>query len=392
MKPQSTFHWITILFIFIGLNLSAQETAFIVPEPSPLFTNPTLIILLVTTLVLMAVILSLVNALRNLSDAGKKKSPEKSTSATNLVLFLLAAGTGNTFAQGPQTDVFITDKLMPPAEIAGLDSVVFLIFTLVIAIEFIVILGLIKSIQNVLVGLGYQPEPEADKPLINWKWLDRKLTNAVPLEREAEVLTSHEYDGIKELDNKLPPWWVYGFYFTIIFSIVYLFDYHVLRTSPLSHGEYMQQMAEGEAQKKERLKKAGANVDENSVILLSDAGAVAAGKGIYDGNCASCHGIAGEGLVGPNLTDMYWLHGGGINNIFKTVKYGVPSKGMIAWQNQLSPEAIQKVSSYVVSLQGTKPANAKAPQGEIWNETSAPIPADSSNVDSLKTSSIASNQ
>jgi cytochrome c oxidase cbb3-type subunit 3 len=392
MKPQSIYRWFILFLSSFGLNLSAQQNAFKVPEPSPIFTNPTLIILLVTALVLMAIIVSLASALRNLSEAGKKKNYDKSTSAIGLVLLLLTMGAGNAFAQDAPTDVFVTNKLMPPAEIAGLDSAVFLMFTLVIVIEIIVILGLIRSIQNVLIGLGYQPEPEARKPLINWKWLDRKLTNAVPLEREAEVLTSHEYDGIKELDNKLPPWWVYGFYFTIIFSIVYLFDYHLLRTSPLSHGEYMQQMAEGEAQKKERLKKAGANVDENSVLLLSDAGAIASGKGIYDGNCASCHGIAGEGLVGPNLTDMYWLHGGGIKNIFKTVKYGVPSKGMIAWQNQLSPEAIQKVSSYLVSLQGTKPANAKAPQGEIWNETSAPIPADSSHADSLKTSSIASNQ
>ncbi len=277
-------------------------------------------------------------------------------------------------------------------QIAGLDSGVFVIMALVILLEVIAILMLIRSIQNVLVGLGYQSEKAESEvqPLVNWKWLDRKLTNAIPLEREAEVLTSHEYDGIKELDNKLPPWWVYGFFFTIIYSIVYLFDYHVLRTSPLSHGEYEQQMAEGEAQKKERLKIAGANIDENTVVALSDEGTIAAGKGIYEGNCAPCHGLAGEGLVGPNLTDVFWLHGGGIKNVFKTIKYGVPAKGMIAWQNQLKPEAIQKVSSYILSLQGSNPPNAKTPQGDVWNEVPSVSKADSTQTDNLSMIVVAS--
>jgi cytochrome c oxidase cbb3-type subunit 3 len=146
----------------------------------------------------------------------------------------------------------------------------------------------------------------------------------------------------------------------------------VLHTSPLSGQEYQQQIAEADEMKKQRLKIAGANVDENSVKLLADAGMIAAGKGIYDGNCASCHGAAGEGLVGPNLTDEFWIHGGGIKNIFKTIKYGVPAKGMIAWQGQLNPEAMQKVSSYVMTLQGTKPANAKEPQGEVWIDIVVP--------------------
>jgi cytochrome c oxidase cbb3-type subunit 3 len=275
-------------------------------------------------------------------------------------------------------------------QIGGLDSWVFVIVGVVIIIEFIVILGLLRSIKNLLIGLGYQPElaEKEVKPLINWKWLDRMLNDSVPMEKEAEILTDHEYDGIRELDNNLPPWWKYGFYFTIVFSVYYLIDYHVLHTSPLSGQEYQQQIAEADAMKKERLKVAGANVDENTVTMLADAGMIAAGKGIYDGNCASCHGVAGEGLVGPNLTDEFWLHGGGIQNIFKTIKYGVPAKGMIAWQSQLNPEAMQKVSSYIMTLQGTKPANAKAPQGEVWTEVAA-APADtnataSSVVDTTK--------
>jgi cytochrome c oxidase cbb3-type subunit 3 len=392
MKTKSIYRSVLLVFSLLGLNVSAQNT-FNVPEPSPVFTNPTFIILMVTALVLMAIIISLVSALRNVSEAGKNKKAGSTSSTSSIMLFLLALGSGNAVAQGAKSDVYVTDKMIPPMQIAGLDSWVFVIMALVILLEVIAILMLIRSIQNVLVALGYQSEkPESEvKPLINWKWLDRKLTNAIPLEHEAEALTLHEYDGIKELDNKLPPWWVYGFFFTIIFSVVYLFDYHVLRTSPLSHGEYIKQMAEGESQKKERLKIAGANVDENSVVLLSDAGTIAAGKGIYDGNCASCHGLAGEGLVGPNLTDAYWLNGGGIKNVFKTVKYGVPAKGMIAWQNQLNPEAIQKVSSYILSMQGSNPTNAKAPQGDIWHEAPSSSPSDSTKTDSLAATAVASN-
>jgi cytochrome c oxidase cbb3-type subunit 3 len=87
-------------------------------------------------------------------------------------------------------------------------------------------------------------------------------------------------------------------------------------------------------------------------------------------NCAACHGQKGEGVVGPNLTDAYWIHGGGIKNVFKTIKYGVPAKGMIAWETQLSPSQIQKVASYVLTLQGTNPPNGKAPEGEIWKDNS----------------------
>lgn len=346
-------------------------------EPSPLFTHPTFIILAVTAVVLMGVIVSLSSAMRNLSESGRQKLQDnrKSNSPTaGAITLFFALSSIALHAQEAASASVQENNYMPPAQIGGIDSWVFVILSLVVVVEFIAILGLIRAIRNLLIGLGYQAEPEEAKvkPLINWKWLDRRLTDAVPLEREAEILTDHEYDGIKELDNNLPPWWKYGFYFTIIFSVVYLFDYHVLHTSPSQLQEYNQQLADAETEKKARLKTKAAGVDETTVTILSDASAVAAGKEIYDGNCASCHGMKGEGLVGPNLTDAYWLHGGGIQNVFKSIKYGIPAKGMIAWQNQLSAEAMQKVSSYIMTLEGTKPANAKEPQGELWAGDVAP--------------------
>jgi len=373
-----------------GFELIAQTgnpAAAPVNEPNPVFMNPTFIILIVTAIVLMGVVMSLTSALKNLSESGRQ-TLKKEKSETILPTVLIAVGLLSSMAVNAQVDAIadapVTDKLLPPMQIGGLDSWVFVILSAIILIEFIVILGLLKSIKNLLVGLGYQPElPEKEvKPLVNWAWLDRKFNDAVPIDKEAEILTDHEYDGIQELDNNLPPWWKYGFLISILFGFYYLFDYHVLHTSPLSGQEYQQQIVEAEALKKERLKVAGANVDENSVTLLADAGMIAAGKGIYDGNCASCHGNAGEGLVGPNLTDQFWIHGGGIKNIFKTIKYGVPAKGMIAWQSQLNPEAMQKVSSYIMTLQGTNPANAKLPQGGIWVET-ASAPSDTASTVSV---------
>jgi cytochrome c oxidase cbb3-type subunit 3 len=108
-------------------------------------------------------------------------------------------------------------------------------------------------------------------------------------------------------------------------------------------------------------------IDENSVELSLDAGDIASGKEIFITKCAACHGQQGEGGVGPNFADKYWIHGGDINSLFKTIKYGVPSKGMISWQSQLSPKEMQQVSSFIITLEGTNPPNQKEPQGELYD-------------------------
>ena len=351
------------LLAFLPNTLVFAQAQSAQAELNPVWSNPTFIVLAVTALVLLAVILSLSGTMRNLAESSKSKS-SKDNSGTASALAILAFTGLSSSAQAAEA------QGMPPATIGGLDSWIFVLMGLLIIIEFIMILTMIRSIRNMLIGLGYQAEPDESlsKPLINWKWLDRQLTDAVPLENEAEVMTDHEYDGIRELDNNLPPWWIYGFYFTIIFGFIYLLNYHVFQTSPLQTEEYQNQLAEAALAKKERLKEVAASIDETNVTMLVDPGLLAAGKDIYAGNCANCHGQAGEGGVGPNLTDVYWLHGGGINNVFKTIKYGVPAKGMIAWQTQLNPESMQKVASYILTLQGTNPPNAKDPQGPEWIE------------------------
>jgi cytochrome c oxidase cbb3-type subunit 3 len=285
-----------------------------------------------------------------------------------LILFVLILPS-QIFAQNSPVGP-VTDKLIPPMHIGGLDSWIFVVMSVLIFVELIIIFGLIRSIQQLLIGFGFQKDPKLAevKPWINWKWLDRKLTNAIPLELEATVMTDHEYDGIRELDNNLPPWWKYGFYFTILFGFVYIYNYHIAHSSPLQLQEYTAELAEADSLKKEQLKNAAASIDETNVIALLDGASLSSAKSIFTGNCANCHGQNGEGGVGPNLTDAYWINGGGIQNIFKTIKYGVPAKGMIAWQAQLKPEAIQKVASYILTIQGTNPANGKAAQGSIWTD------------------------
>lgn len=199
----------------------------------------------------------------------------------------------------------------------------------------------------------------------------KALTDAVPVEREAEIMTDHEYDGIKELDNNLPPWWVWGFAFTIFWSVWYLADYHVLKSSPLQEQEFQNEMAEAKASVEAYLATAADLVDENTVVALTDAPALAAGNKIFQANCAACHAADGGGTVGPNLTDVYWKHGGSVNDIFKTIKYGVLDKGMISWKEALSPLQMQQVTSYILSLQGTTPASPKAPEGEEYKPAAA---------------------
>lgn len=191
----------------------------------------------------------------------------------------------------------------------------------------------------------------------------------------------HDYDGIKELDNDLPPWWKYGFYLTIVVGAVYLFNFHVAKTGDLQEIEYKKDVEQAEAAKAAYMASAANNVDETSVKLLTDPADIAAGKNIFEGTCATCHLKLGEGSVGPNLTDDYWLHGGSIQDIFKTIKYGYPDKGMKSWKDDYSPLQIAQLASFIKSIRGTNPPNAKAPQGELYTEK-AMVP-DSLKVDSL---------
>ena len=215
-----------------------------------------------------------------------------------------------------------------------------------------------------------------------WKRFYKSATGVVPLEKEGEIMFDHEYDGIRELDNSLPPWWVWMFYASIFFAVVYLGYYHVLGYGLSSSEEYAYEMERAEEAVKAALAGQANLVDETNVVALADEMELSLGQSIYELNCSVCHGKAGEGLVGPNFADEYWLHGGSIQDIFKVIKYGVPEKGMIAWKSQLKPVEMQRVASYILTFQGTNPPNPKAPQGDLYQ------PAAAAEGDSLNTGEV----
>lgn len=188
------------------------------------------------------------------------------------------------------------------------------------------------------------------------------LQGGVPIEEEASVMTDHEYDGIHELDNALPPWWKYGFYLSIVFAFVYLINYHLMG-SPLQIEEYTNSIEQGEQEVQAYLASQSMNVDETSVERMLDAADLQAGLGTFKQYCVACHKEDGGGSVGPNLTDIYWIHGGDIKDIFKTIKYGA-NNGMKSWKDELNPVQMQQVASYIMSLGGTNPVDPKEPEGE----------------------------
>ena len=355
--------------ILILLNVSsntmlyaAQEAVIPVAEETQYYSNPLFIALSSVIVILMIFILGLSNVLKGAVEAYKSKLRSEGI-IKSMILFLIVGSMigNNAFAQEAAVSVYPEG---PPAEIGGLSSLIFYMLISAIAIELTIIYILIKQIKN-FINLQYSKESleeEKEESVID-KW-----NASVPLEEEASIMTDHEYDGIRELDNSLPPWWKYGFYFTIVWAFVYLIYFHISGKGDLSIAEYNKELAVAEKEMEEYRKSAANAVDENNVKLITDANQLNEGKEIFIANCAACHGQKGEGGVGPNFTDNYWLHGGSVNEIFKVIKYGVTDKGMKSWKEDLSPAQIALVASYIKSLLSTNPPNQKAPQGELYSE------------------------
>ena len=221
--------------------------------------------------------------------------------------------------------------------------------------------------------------PKAEKAVATKTsaWWD-KFNKSVSVDNEKDVQLDHEYDGIKELNNALPPWWLYGFYLTIVFAGIYVYRYHIGKTAPLQVQELNIELAQAKADAEAYAKTAANKVDENTIEYNADASLIADGKELFGKNCVACHGAEAGGGQGPNLTDDYWKHGGSIKNIFKTIKVGVPEMGMIAWGQTLTPKQIASLATFIKSIKGTKPSNPKAPEGQLYSEEGGAAPADSS--------------
>ncbi len=196
----------------------------------------------------------------------------------------------------------------------------------------------------------------------------QKMTDLPPLENETDILLDHDYDGIKELDNNLPPWWKWMFYISMVFAVVYMVRFHVMGDDN-QITEFNKDMEAARIAVEEYKKTAKDLIDASTVTVLTDAADLASGKSVFESNCVACHRADGGGGIGPNLTDDNWILGGGIKNVFTTItEGGRDGKGMVSWKGTLKPSEIQQVASYVLSLKGTNPKDAKAPEGDVWAE------------------------
>lgn len=361
------------LFLLPALFLSSPLFAAGPPKPSSL-SNPLAVTLLVIIGALLLIIVCLAYVLAGAAQVYVQRAKERNTAARTLLLVLCMLAAPSLFAQ----------EAGPAAAngVSGLASTTFFMLMSVITVELVVIFSMLYLLrwllakETVRVALAEMPQ-ESKEP--RWKKLWDRMNNFRSEREEADLMLDHNYDNIRELDNRLPPWWLYGFYLCIIFAGIYLWRYHVAQSAPLSIEEYTLSMQKAAEQKEAFLAKAANKVDESNVKMLDDAG-IASGKTLFGTNCAPCHGPEGSGVVGPNLTDAYWLHGGSLKDIFKTIKYGVQEKGMKPWKDDFSPVQLAQLASFVKSLQGKKVANPKDPQGELYNENAAPDSATTSPV------------
>jgi cytochrome c oxidase cbb3-type subunit III len=186
------------------------------------------------------------------------------------------------------------------------------------------------------------------------------LTKSVELDEEHTIMMDHEYDGIRELDNDLPPWWKWGFYVTIVWSVIYLFHFHIIGTGDLQAVEYEKSVAKAEIEISAYLAKAAMNVDEKTATVMIESKDLTKGGALFKQYCAVCHGQLGEGGIGPNLTDDYWLYGNDVKEIFGIIKYGAKN-GMKSWKDEMNPVEMQQVASYILHM---APAEGKEPQGD----------------------------
>lgn len=275
------------------------------------------------------------------------------------------------FSQEAKAPSFMDDPIGHPlAPLYGLGALVLVVLILVISVSIILLKSFNTLVEQTLkerakaLGVEYVPQPSF------WTRFMEKANASVPLEKEKDIDMGHSYDGIRELDNHLPPWWKWLFYATIIWAVIYVVAYHFTSSLPLSGDEFEQEMAAADAAKKRfAASQPSLAIDPEQLQYTADAEIIARGEKIFTVNCTPCHRSDGGGTGnGPNLTDAYWLHGGTIKNVFATVNNGFLEKGMPAWGKTMSQGDVRDVAFFVFSLQGTNPPNAKAPQGELMEK------------------------
>jgi cytochrome c oxidase cbb3-type subunit 3 len=320
--------------------------------------------LLATAAIILFAIFMLSGSVRTLvnSDILKQKLIERENNK-GLKNILILIGVFGLLTLGNNASAFtfngpgVAEEGAPWLLIENSDLYILIAINLVLVGVLFYIRGLFKEFMNIISPPKVITKAEKEVPVS--KKLNKILTDAVEIEDEKSILMDHEYDGIQELDNNLPPWWVWMFYATIITGVFYIFNYHILGTGDLQIKAYEKEMVESKKDIDAYLSKMAMNVDETNATVMTEASDLSAGKGIFEINCVSCHNPKGEGNIGPNLTDKFWLYGNDIKNLFSIVKIG-NANGMPEHASKLNPIQIQQVTSYVLSLPYT---SGKEPQG-----------------------------
>ena len=378
------FRFIIALLILIAgqsTSLISQTTEATVSSPDLMTTSLVFIIVGSVMILFAAVIYVFSRYLHFLAKETVDRMKKNGSAIKAVLIFLFMSFSVQLFSQDA--------AVLPPAPTSGMTSSFLEWFIIAIMVVLLLLTLMLGVYVNRLTKAMYaKPEVAKEVESITESPLDkflRWMNNAAPLHKEKDILLDHDYDGIKELDNSLPPWWLYGFYLCIIFAFCYMWYYHINHAGPSSKEEYEASLKEAQQEKLAMLGTQNEVIDENNVTLISDLSKLGSAKSTFTTVCAACHGTNGEGNIGPNLTDDYWLHGCSINEVFKTIKYGVPAKGMVAWEKSFSAQKIQELASYVLSLKGSKPANAKEPQGDLCEmanskSDSTQVVIDSSNI------------
>lgn len=315
-----------------------------------------LIIVLLLAIILMSnSILTFVKSDLFKDKLKEKEDKDHSGGLGKLVMVIIALGTlfipNEVLALSTPDATDPAQVTLPWLKVENVDIYVMICINIVLLLVVIYL----RNLFNNFYYMVYKRKEKTVKP--KQSKVSKVLVDSVPIEDEASILMDHEYDGIRELDNNLPPWWVWGFYLTILFAVGYLLYFHVFNGAN-QETEYKNEMAKAQTEIDAYLKEAAMNVDETNVTLLTDAAALQTGKSIFEANCTTCH-KDGSGDIGPNLTDNFWLYGNQIKDVFGTIKNGT-SNGMPEHASKLNPVQLQQVASYVLSL---KYIPGKAPQG-----------------------------
>ncbi|MCC6514961.1 MAG: c-type cytochrome [Chitinophagales bacterium] len=360
MKPLFLFLFINLLSL-VGFAQSAPATPAATEGAMPVNTILSIIALI---LLFIIIVLSMtVNSAIELYKLNKQKAKDTTIKGVSVLIALLCISQLS-FAEEAATTTAVTTATNAASSAA---NIYFWAFIIIIILEVAIILFFVKLLRFLTGIEQLQKEKQAS---VKQQTLWERLNSLKPIEEEGNMDTGHVYDGIRELDNVTPPWFTIGFLASIVAAIVYLYQFNISGDIPRQEDEFAVEMRQAQILQDSLLKLEGGAIDENSVKLLSGAD-VEAGHKVYAAQCAACHGDKGQGGVGPNLTDDYWLHGGSIKDVFKTIKYGYVDKGMKAWKDDFSPKQIAQISSYVKTLRGTNPPGAKEKQGDLYAEESA---------------------